>query len=165
MRGSPRTGTHARGTQDRDPGEGPELPRSQCDTTGSYLNGMPVSPVPLPHLSLHRSFCVNKLCSSFKSQPQKSHALKGLISHPKEVRDSGVPWMLQDVPLANNFFFLLGPHPRQMEVPRFGIESELQLLAYATVMPTAASNPSYICDLFHSLWQHEILNPLSKARN
>ena len=29
-------------------------------------------------------------------------------------------------------FFFLGLHPRHMEVPRLGIESELQLPAYAT---------------------------------
>ena len=36
------------------------------------------------------------------------------------------------------FFFLfvfLGPHPQHMEVPRLGVEPELQLLAYATAMP------------------------------
>ena len=35
--------------------------------------------------------------------------------------------------------------------------------AYATA--TATPDPSYICDLHCSLWQCEILNPLSKARN
>ena len=32
---------------------------------------------------------------------------------------------------------LLGPHPQHMEVPRLGVESELQLLTYitATAMP------------------------------
>ena len=29
-------------------------------------------------------------------------------------------------------FVFLGPHPRHMEVPRLGVESELQLPAYAT---------------------------------
>ena len=42
-------------------------------------------------------------------------------------------------PSKKNFFFFvfLGPHPRHMEVPRLGVESELQLLAYttATAMP------------------------------
>ena len=40
------------------------------------------------------------------------------------------------------FFFLvfLGPHPRHMEVPRLGVESELQLLTYTTA--TAIRDPS-----------------------
>ena len=47
-----------------------------------------------------------------------------------------------------------------MEVPRLGVQSELQLLATATAMP----EPSCIFDLHHSSQQHQILNPLSKAR-
>ena len=44
------------------------------------------------------------------------------------------------------------------------VELELQLLpAYATA--TATPDPSSICDLHHSLWQHWILNPLSEARD
>ena len=63
------------------------------------------------------------------------------------------------------FFFLsffLGPYPRYMEVPRLGLESELQLLAYATA--TATSDTSRFCDLHCSSAQCRILNPLSKAR-
>ena len=37
------------------------------------------------------------------------------------------------------FFVFLGPHLQQMEVPRLGIESELQLLAYTTA--TAMQDP------------------------
>ena len=40
------------------------------------------------------------------------------------------------------FFSFLGPHPQHTEVPRLGVESELQLLAYTT-MPDS----SHICDL------------------
>ena len=47
-----------------------------------------------------------------------------------------------------------------MEVPRVGVESELQLLAYATA--TATPDPSHVCNL-RSSQQHRILNPLSKA--
>ena len=41
------------------------------------------------------------------------------------------------------------------------VESEQQLPAYATaiVMP----DPSHLCDLYHSLRQHQILNTLSKT--
>ena len=50
-----------------------------------------------------------------------------------------------------------------MEVFRLGVESELQLLAYTTA--TAMWDLSCICDLHHSLWQGQILNLLSKARD
>ena len=65
------------------------------------------------------------------------------------------------------YFFCLfvfsGPHPRLMEVPRLGVESKLQLPAYARA--SATPDPSHVCDLDHSSWQHWILNPLSEARN
>ena len=64
------------------------------------------------------------------------------------------------------FFFyfscFLGPHPRHMEVPRLGVESELHLPAYTTA--TATQDPNCIFDLHHSSRQHRILNPLSEAR-
>ena len=50
-----------------------------------------------------------------------------------------------------------------MEVARLGTESELQLLAYITA--AATSDPSRVCSLHHSLQQHRIVNPLSKARD
>ena len=50
-----------------------------------------------------------------------------------------------------------------MEIPRPGVESELELLAYATAM--AMPDLSCIFDLHRSLQQYEILNPLSKARD
>ena len=59
------------------------------------------------------------------------------------------------------FFCFLGPHSRQVEVPRLGVQSELQLPATATATP----DPSCICDLHHSSWQPWILNPLSKVRD
>ena len=49
-----------------------------------------------------------------------------------------------------------------MEVPRLGVKLELQLLAYT--IATAMQNLSHICDLHHSLQQHQILNPLSEAK-
>ena len=59
------------------------------------------------------------------------------------------------------FFFFLRATSQHTEGPRLGVESELQLLAYATA--TATWDPSHICDLHHSSWQRWILNPLSKA--
>ena len=59
-------------------------------------------------------------------------------------------------------FCFLGPHLRHMEIPRLGVESELQLPTYTT----ATQDPripatSVTC----SLQQRQILNPLSEARN
>ena len=50
-----------------------------------------------------------------------------------------------------------------MEAPRLEVESELQLLAYTAAM--AMPDPSCICNLHHSFPQHQILNPLSEARD
>ena len=49
-----------------------------------------------------------------------------------------------------------------MKVPRLEVELELQLLAYTTA--TATTDGNYVCDLHHSSWQPQILNPLSRAR-
>ena len=51
-----------------------------------------------------------------------------------------------------------------MEVPRLlGVESELQMLAYATA--TATGNPSHICNPYHTSRWRQILNPVSEARD
>ena len=41
-----------------------------------------------------------------------------------------------------------------MEIPRLGVELELQLLAYTTA--TATSDPSRVCNLHHRSRQHQI---------
>ena len=64
-------------------------------------------------------------------------------------------------PLPFFSLFLLALHPQHMEVPRLGVESELQLLAAAT----ATWDPSCYCDLHHRSRQCQILNPLSEARD
>ena len=61
------------------------------------------------------------------------------------------------------FFFFLGLHQQHMEVPGLEVKSELQLPAHTTAIATP--RPSHICDLHCSLWQHQILNPLSEARD
>ena len=50
-----------------------------------------------------------------------------------------------------------------MEVPRLGVELELQLLAYTTA--TAMQGLSHVFNLHHSSWQHQVLNPLSEVRD
>ena len=49
-----------------------------------------------------------------------------------------------------------------MEVPRLGVESELQLPAYTTARAT--QHLRSIRDLYHSSQQCRIFNPLSKAQ-
>ena len=50
-----------------------------------------------------------------------------------------------------------------MQVHRLGVKLERQLPAYTTA--TATWDPSHICDLHHSSRLHQILNPLSEARD
>ena len=59
------------------------------------------------------------------------------------------------------YFCFLGQHPWHMEVPRLEVESELKLPANAI----ATQDLSRVCNLHHSSRQHQILNPLSGARN
>ena len=55
-------------------------------------------------------------------------------------------WELQNFRVGNLFYLIflsfvfLGLHPRHMEVPRLGVQSELQLLTYVTA--TAMQDPS-----------------------
>ena len=65
--------------------------------------------------------------------------------------------------LRFTFLYFLWPHLRHMEVPRLGLESELQLPACTTA--TAIPDLSCICDLCCSCsWQYQSFNPLSEAR-
>ena len=50
-----------------------------------------------------------------------------------------------------------------MEIPRLGVELELQLPAYSTA--TAAWDRSRFSHVHHSSWQCRILNSLSKDRD
>ena len=61
------------------------------------------------------------------------------------------------------FCFFSGPYLQHMEVPNLEVDSELWLLAYATA--TATQDPSHVCDLHHSPWQCQILNPLYEVRD
>ena len=70
---------------------------------------------------------------------------------------------LNHSPFIYLFIFLSGPYSQHMEVPRVGVKSELQLLAY--IIATAKDMSQIFCDLHHSSWQHQILNPLNEARD
>ena len=65
------------------------------------------------------------------------------------------------------FFFVilpfLGPLLQHVEVPRLGVELELQPPAYNTAPATRDLN--HVCDLHHSSQQRRILNPLIEARD
>ena len=52
---------------------------------------------------------------------------------------------------------------KHMEVPRLGVQLELQPQAYTRA--TATWDPSRVCNLHHSSGQCRSLNPLSKARD
>ena len=60
------------------------------------------------------------------------------------------------------FFCFSGLPPWPVEVPRPGVESELQLPVYTTA--TATRDPSCVCDPHRSARCHRILNPLSRDR-
>ena len=58
------------------------------------------------------------------------------------------------------FFLLFRAPPAAYGGSQTGVESELQLPAYATA--AATSDLSRVCDLHHSSWQRQILNPLNE---
>ena len=70
-------------------------------------------------------------------------------------------------PHAFFFFFFfppfLGLYLWHMEIPRLGVELELQLPVYTTAM--AMSDLNHIGTLHHSSWQCWILNPLNGVRD
>ena len=79
------------------------------------------------------------------------------LSIPKQIPHCTDYWNF----LLFIYFVFLGPLPRHMEVPRLGVELELQLPAYAKA--TATQDLSHVWGLPHSLQQCQILNPLSRA--
>ena len=94
----------------------------------------------------------------------------GFVSTPASV----VPWIKcamtcwpplvwQCAPPFSGIFVFLGPHLKHTEVPRLGVESELQLPAYPT--PTATWDPNNIFNLYHGSRQRQILNPVNEARD
>jgi len=75
-------------------------------------------------------------------------------------------WNLVDWAKDSKYFiclFVSGPHLQHMEVPRLGVELELQLLAYTTT--TAMWDSSHVCNLHYRSWQCRIPDPLRKVRD
>ena len=70
--------------------------------------------------------------------------------------------LILQLPLVNEEFFFLFT-AIHAKVPRLEVELMLQLQVCATA--TATLNPSCICNLYHSLQQYWIFNPLTKARD
>ena len=60
------------------------------------------------------------------------------------------------------FFGFLRLHLQHMEVHSLGAASELELPGYTRA--TATWDPSRVCDLHHSSWQHWILIPLERGQ-
>ena len=91
-------------------------------------------------------------------QQQRQHQILNPLNH------QGTP---HDICFyTSDFFFfclLLRLLLRHMGVSRVGVKSEEQLPAYTTA--TAMPDLSCLCDLHLSLLQHQILNPLSEARD
>ena len=83
----------------------------------------------------------------------------------KLTKNSNLAWLAHRITLLDFHLgaFFLGLYPWHIEVPKLGVELELQLLAYATV--TAMPDPSRVCDLQPSSWQCQILNILSGAKD
>ena len=62
------------------------------------------------------------------------------------------------------FFFFLWLHLCHMEIPKLGVEMELQLSTYVMAIATLVLS-RHICELYRSLCQCWIFNPLSEAKN
>ena len=127
-------------------------------------------------LSAFPSLTSSLLINSFRSSHLLSSAssflhLQAIITSPLNHSSSVLtcfPVSPQSILFFLSFFFFfflsfLGPHPQHTEVPRLGVESNLYLLAYTTA--TAMPDPNHIYDLHHRSRQHQILNPLSEARD
>ena len=85
--------------------------------------------------------------------PPKKHAGGSMFQHR----------MAEEHVLTHLFIIFSGLHLRREDVPRLGVESELQLPTFPTA--TATRDPSRACDLHHSSRQRWILHPLSEARD
>ena len=131
---------------------------------GSYHPGSPPSLPPHPtwarralgnYVAARSAYCFHSSYHLHSNNPELPEDRAGSPSLP----------FLAPCTFHTNFlfFFFSGLDLRHMEVPRLGVESELQLLATATA--TATQDLSHTCDLHYSSWPHRILNPLIEARD
>ena len=102
---------------------------------------------------------------TFKSHwSESNHVFASKPVTSKEIRATGIALgQLHSDPFIYFFFFLaiLEPRPGNIEVPRLEVETEWWPPAYTT----ATQDPSRICNLHHSSWQHQILNLQMEARD
>ena len=93
------------------------------------------------------------------SHPREKYCLQLFINIPGSRTGS-----LNQISLLSFLFSAFsGQHLQHMEVPRLGVQWELQLPAYDTA--TATPDQSRIFDLHDCSWQRQLLIPLSKARD
>ena len=103
-------------------------------------------------------------------QPQGISVLSGVRTEPGTQQALLPPqpspypriFLLCDILLCALLFFF-GLPPLHMGGPRLGVKLELQLPAYTTA--AATQDLSSVCNLHHSSWQRQILNPLCEARD
>ena len=121
--------------------------------TAKTLNSVSRSSLPIWVLHPDRF-----MLSPPRPHAHSSHQCPGLFAHV-------LPSVCNDISLLSpaTLFLFFKAHSWHIKVPRLGVESELHLPAYT---PAAATqDPSRICYLHHSSWQHWVLNPLSLARD
>ena len=114
--------------------------------------------------SLGTSMCCG--CSPKKRKKKNARSWsvgKSTEKKPTEVDQTKACPRWRNENLSFYLFIFLGPHSWHMEVPRLRVESELQLPVFTIAKTTW--DPSRVCSLHHRSWQHQILNPLSEARD
>jgi len=97
-------------------------------------------------------------CCPKKQKIKKYRALLGIVVREiLELRRS------YPTSKAKFFFFPQGHICGILEIPRLRAKLELYLPAHITA--TVTQYGSHMCDLHHSSWQCQILNPLSETRD
>ena len=93
---------------------------------------------------------------------KKKHLIHLTPLYPTPLQDK---WSSPHHILMDRSIFLIvsfwGLYPGHMEVPRLGVELELQLLGYTTA--TARPDPNCFSDLYHNSRQQQKPNPRSEA--
>ena len=76
---------------------------------------------------------------SFELRPERlTEAQRGEGTRPRShSKQQGTGRIRMEASPEHFFFFFLGPYLQHMEVPRLGVESELQLLTYTTAHSNA----------------------------